>query len=66
MSDVSFSTAVTTIVVAVAKLLILGNSLLTAFSLALRVVLVAKLVISGTWSSISLMLAYRYILDIFF
>ena len=66
MSDISFSTAVTTIVVAVAKLLILGNSLLIAFSLALRVVLVAKLVISGTWSSISLMLAYRYILDIFF
>ena len=66
MSDISFSTAVTTIVAAVAKLLILGNSLLTAFSLALRVVLVAKLVISGTWSSISLMLAYRYILDIFF
>ena len=42
--------------VVVAKLLILGISLLTSFILALRVVLVAKLVISSTLSSIFLIL----------
>ena len=51
---VLFSIAVTA--VAVAKLLILGISLLTSFILALRVVLVAKLVISSTLSSIFLIL----------
>ena len=40
-----FSTAVRAALVA--KLVILGISLLTSFALALRVVLVAKLVISG-------------------
>ena len=43
----------------VAKLVILGNSLLTSFILALRVVLVAKLVISGILCSIFFILALR-------
>ena len=51
---VLFSMVVTAVVVA--KLLILGISLLTSFVLALRVVLVAKLVISSTLSSIFLIL----------
>ena len=51
---VLFSMVVTAVVVA--KLLILGISLLTSFILALRVVLVAKLVISSTLSSIFLIL----------
>ena len=41
----------------VAKLEILGISFLTSFTLALRVVLVAKLVILGTLSSVSLVLS---------
>ena len=41
----------------VAKLVILGVSLLTSFLLALRIVLLAKLVISGILSSIFLILA---------
>ena len=51
---VLFSMVVTAVVVT--KLLILGISLLTSFILALRVVLVAKLVISSTLSSIFLIL----------
>ena len=54
-----FSTVAGAVVV-VAKLLILGISPLTSFNLALRAVLVAKLVISGFLSSIFLMLTlYR-------
>ena len=41
----------------VAKLVILGIPLLTSFNLALRVVLIAKLVTSSILSSISLILA---------
>ena len=41
----------------VAKLVILGISILAAFILVLRVILIAKLVISGILSSISLILA---------
>ena len=65
-SDISFSTAVRAVVLAlraavVAKLVILGISFLNSFILALRVVLVAKLVISGILSSIFLILAlYTY------
>ena len=47
-----FSTAVRAALVA--KLVILGISLLTSFALALRVVLVAKLVTSGILSTIFL------------
>ena len=54
-SGVLFSTAVRAAVVA--KLVILGTSILTSFILALRIVLVAKLVISGILSSLSLILA---------
>ena len=49
-SGISFSTAVNAVVVA--KLVILDLSPLTSFILALRVVLLAKLVISGILSSI--------------
>ena len=45
-----FSTAVEAVVLA--KLAILGISLITSFIWALRIVLVAKLVISGILSSI--------------
>ena len=56
---ISFSTVAGAVVV-VAKLLIFGISPLTSFILVLRVVLVAKLVISGFLSSIFLMLTlYR-------
>ena len=62
---VLFSTAVRALVLA--KLVILGISLLTSFILALRVVLVAKLVISGILSSICFILAlYTSFLQTFF
>ena len=54
-----FSRAVRAVVVA--KLVILGISLLTSFILALRVVLVTKLVISGVLSSIFFYLSIIYI-----
>ena len=50
-----FSTAVRAALVA--KLVVLGISLLTSFALALWVVLVAKLVISGILSTIFFILA---------
>ena len=54
-SVILFSTAVITVVVP--KLVILGILFLTAFTLALRVILVRKLVISCILSSIFLILA---------
>ena len=50
-----FPTVVRTAVVA--KLVILGISYLTSFILALRIVLIAKLIMSGMLSSIYLILA---------
>ena len=55
-SGIYFSTAVSSVVVA--KLEILGISFLTSFILALRVVFLAKFVISGILSSISLILEF--------
>ena len=52
--SILFSTAVRAVVVA--KLVILGISLLTSFILTLRVILVAKLVVSGILSSMFLIL----------
>ena len=52
-----FSTAVRAVVVVVAKLAILGISPLTSFILALKEALVANFVISGTFSTLFLILA---------
>ena len=54
---ISFSTAVRAVVVVVAKLAILGISPLTSFILALKEALVANFVISGTFSTLFLILA---------
>ena len=58
-SGILFSTAVRAVVIA--KLVILSISFLTSFILALRVVLVAKSVISGILSSIYLKHYIHYI-----
>ena len=56
---ISFSTAVRAVVVA--KLLILGIFDLTSFMLALRVVLLGKLVISSILTSMFLIFTFYYV-----
>ena len=55
-SSILFSTTIRAVVV-VANLVTLGISFLTSFTLALKVVLVAELPISGIWFAISSILA---------
>ena len=52
-----FSTVVRAVVVASSRFALLGILFLTSFTFALRVVLVAMLVVSDIWSSVFLVLA---------